>query len=425
MRYLSIISSSFLIFFLGAVTTTHASRIEELKENISARGSQIKELEKEIKELDDKLKIIGDQSKSLAGTIKELDITRRKLSSNIKVTEQKISITNLNIERLDLDIDKRSEEIKNNHLGMAEIVRLISLEEGNSVVEILLSQEDFGGFWNKLEQLENLQKGVKNRVIEIKKLKKGLETDKSAKEIERTKLLNLKSNLADQKKLADINRVYQNKILRETKNKESGFKKLLAEKIAKKNAVDRELLQFEAELKIEIDPSKLPSPGKGILAWPLDNIIITQYFGETALAKAVGRGLYGGKGHNGIDLRASIGTPVKASAGGIVRGTGDTDLDCDGASYGKWILIEHRNGLTTLYAHLSLIKVSKGQEVSMGDNIGYTGSTGYSTGPHLHLGVFASQGVTVGEIRSKVPGCRTYRLPLAAFSSYLNPLLYL
>ena len=106
-------------------------------------------------------------------------------------------------------------------------------------------------------------------------------------------------------------------------------------------------------------------------------------------------------------------------------GAGDTDKTCQGASYGKWILIEHDNGLSTLYAHLSLIKVSEGQIVTTSQLIGYTGNTGYSTGPHLHFTVYASQGVKVGSLKSKVAGCGTYYLPLASPNSYLNPLNYL
>ena len=82
---------------------------------------------------------------------------------------------------------------------------------------------------------------------------------------------------------------------------------------------------------------------------------------------------YNGQGHDGVDFGAAIGTPVYAALDGVVEGTGNTDLVCPGASFGKWIFIQHANGLSTMYAHLSLIKVSQGQTVRTGDIIGYTG----------------------------------------------------
>ena len=79
----------------------------------------------------------------------------------------------------------------------------------------------------------------------------------------------------------------------------------------------------------------------------------------------------------------------------MIVGTGNTDEPRGCYSYGKWILIKHENGLSTLYAHLSLIKVNAGETVNTGDIIGYSGNTGYSTGPHLHLTVYATQGVKI------------------------------
>ena len=135
-------------------------------------------------------------------------------------------------------------------------------------------------------------------------------------------------------------------------------------------------------------------------------------------------GGYAGKGHNGIDIRASNGTEILSAESGTVRGVGDTDEVCRRASYGKWILIDHGNNLTTLYAHLSLVKVLPGQAVSRGELIGYSGNSGYATGPHLHFSVFAHEAVEIGNLKSKVCG-RIMTLPLSPFNGYLDPLNYL
>jgi murein DD-endopeptidase MepM/ murein hydrolase activator NlpD len=122
---------------------------------------------------------------------------------------------------------------------------------------------------------------------------------------------------------------------------------------------------------------------------------------------------------------------VYAVASGTVEGTGDTDQTCYKASFGKWVFIRHNNGLASAYGHLSLIKASEGQTVSKGQLIGYSGNTGRSTGPHLHLTIYASRG-TDGEEGARVtskpsvscPG-KNFRQPMAPISAYLDPLLYL
>jgi murein DD-endopeptidase MepM/ murein hydrolase activator NlpD len=86
--------------------------------------------------------------------------------------------------------------------------------------------------------------------------------------------------------------------------------------------------------------------------------------------------------HNGVDFRANIGTTVVASLDGVVSNTGENRL------YGKYIIISHSNGYKTFYAHLNVISVREGDRVARGRKIGESGNTGYSTGPHLHFGIF-------------------------------------
>ncbi|MCR4306448.1 MAG: M23 family metallopeptidase, partial [Candidatus Yonathbacteria bacterium] len=226
--------------------------------------------------------------------------------------------------------------------------------------------------------------------------------------------------------IADNSRSQKNQLLAQTKNKEANYQKALNEKLRLKEEFEKELLKFESELRIAIDPTSLPPAGAGILLWPLKDIFITQKFGNTDFAQS---GAYSGKGHNGIDFRASVGTEVKAALSGVVEATGNTDQYPGCYSYGKWVLIKHNNGLSTLYAHFSLIKAVAGQQVSTGDVIGYSGNTGYSTGPHLHLTVYASQGVKITRL-GDIPGrpitkCSGASIPIASLNAYLNPLDYL
>ena len=154
--------------------------------------------------------------------------------------------------------------------------------------------------------------------------------------------------------------------------------------------------------------------------------MITQRFGKTVDAKR----LYVTGSHSGVDFRATIGTPVYAVADGTVQGVGNTDLTCPRASFGKWVFIVHNNGLATAYGHLSLIKAHQGEVVKAGDLIGYSGKTGHATGPHLHITVFAANGINgeegarVAERPSAACKGKNYTMPIAPTSAYLDPLLY-
>ena len=112
--------------------------------------------------------------------------------------------------------------------------------------------------------------------------------------------------------------------------------------------------------------------------YPLKNYIVTQKFGET---------ITDSKGHTGIDLWQPIGTPVYAVEGGDILAAGSINNSYGNSQYGKCVLIDHKNGYYTFYAHLDTVTVKKGMSVLAGAKIGTVGATGNVTGPHLHFEV--------------------------------------
>jgi len=120
----------------------------------------------------------------------------------------------------------------------------------------------------------------------------------------------------------------------------------------------------------------------GHLGLPLSPVRISQPFGCTSYVfEPLSRSCPDGHFHSGLDLAAAAGTPVRAAAAGEVTVTRDR------GGYGLHIVIDHAGGLATLYGHLSHVEVITGQYVEAGEVIGEVGSTGNSTGPHLHFEV--------------------------------------
>ena len=420
-----IFAKSSAIFFLAVFIIPffgNAATIDELRAKISERNTAIADLEKEIAVYQEKLLTAGAEKQTLQAKINELENTRKKLVAELKVTENQIATASLSIEELGLAINQKESDIENRQREIAGALRQMNQLESNTLVETALGG-NFSAVWNDLEAMSQLKTNVGEALAAIKELKAGLEADKKEEEAKKKNLVTYRGNLADQKSIIEYNKKETNTLLVATKNKETNYKKTLAEKLALKEAFERELAQVEAELNIAIDPTKIPPAGAGILHWPLDSVFITQKFGLTSFS-LTNPTVYNGYGHNGVDFRASVGTPVKAALAGVVKGVGNTDQVCPGASYGQWILLEHGNGLSTLYAHLSLFKVVEGEQVATGAIIGYSGATGYATGPHLHFTVYATQGVQILDRQSKVCG-GVYHMPIADPKAYLDPLKYL
>lgn len=416
--------STLVVFGIMVLTTDsflYAQSIDELKNKITAKTEEIQRLEQAIKQHQNDIANLGTQKKTLKNSITELDILRKKLDTDLRITQTKVDTTDLKIRQLGSEISYKENEIGSRDAALKEAIRAISERDEYSLPEVALSNESFSGLWDDLEALDQFSGRVESNVSALKTLKVELEGKHTTQQVEKGKLLGLKSELGDRKKIAEINKKQTAQLLAQASNQESKFKKILSSEIALKEAFEQELRDYESTLKFILDPTSIPPRGTKVFAPPLDELVITQQFGKTSSS---GR-LYASGTHNGTDFRALVGTRVKAMLGGTVIGTGDTDIACRGASYGKWVLVQHSNGLASLYAHFSLIKVTQGQQVSAGDVIGYSGNTGYSTGPHLHLTVFVAAAVKVENRASKVCGGRTYTMPLAAFNAYLDPMDYM
>ena len=424
MRHYHVYKKLFSFILLGFFIITpciflHAQNAQDLQNKISQRNIDIAKLEQEIAQYQNQLDDIGKQKSSLNSTLKELDINRKKLVANITVTQNKIDNTNLKIQNLSSDINTKQDSISNDMKAISFSIKQINEFDNHDMIQTLVTNNKFTSIWNDVNSLMTIQEKVTSTITELKQIKGQLEDTKKQTTSARDDLVSLKSQLADQKKIVDQNTAEKKKLLTQTKNNESNYQKLLKDRLNKKDAFEKDIRDYESQLKYNLNSSILP--GKGVLSWPLDKITITQLFGKTE----AGKRLYANGTHNGVDFRASVGTPVYAMADGVVAGTGDTDVQCPGVSFGRFVLIKYDNGLASTFGHFSLIKVTKGQRVSRGEVVGYSGSTGYVTGPHLHVSVYARDAVDLKTLPSKSCPGRVLTQPISPINAYLDPLYYL
>ncbi len=410
----------FVVFLFTYPNSVKSATVEELQKSIEEKNKQIESLNKEIEIIDKKIQDVSSVGQSLQNTIKVLDTSANKLNTEVQVTQSKISKTDLNIQQIGLEIGSKEEKIIRNKQTIAKTIKEINYSENNSVIESILSGDDLSAVWDNIAKTTRFQSSLKEQIYELTGYKTELEKKKKETEALKNDLQDLKNQLVDKKTVIDLNKKEKATLLTQTKNEEANYRKILADKKALADSFQSEIFNIESQIKTIIDPNSIPAVGQGVLSWPTDNVFITQYFGDTAFSRT---GVYNGKGHNGIDFRAPVGTPIKAVLSGVVEEVGNTDLLPRCLSYGKWVFIRHNNGLASVYGHLSLIKAKAGDVVKTGDIIGYSGQTGYAFGPHLHLSLFASQGVSVQPLVNSV-NCKNVRIPIASQNAYLNPLPY-
>jgi murein DD-endopeptidase MepM/ murein hydrolase activator NlpD len=425
------LSRSVIIFFLligvGWLSAS-AQTADDLQANLDSLSSKIQALDKEIADYNKKISSTQGEAKTLKAALASLELRRASLSKEIDRTRLQIQQAQTSITTTQEKIGVTESKLDKDKRALAETLRMLVYQDTAipPYVRTLSKGSHLSDVIDELKRSADVSHSVSGMVNDLVIAKADLSTQKIVFETNKQKLESLNSMLSGQKQIAEQTAKDKNNLLVQTKNKESEYQKLLADKKAKKDSLEAEMLSVESKLKAFTNVSSLPKTGKGVLQYPVSAVNITQYFGNTAFSTQNPQ-VYSGGGHNGIDLAVKVGTPVFAAASGVVVGTGNTDSSCNGVSFGKWVLIRHTNGLSTLYAHLSVIQSTAGQTVAVGDKIGLSGNTGYSTGPHVHFTVYASEAVHVAgptEYKSKV--CGTYLImPLAPVSGYLNPLSYL
>lgn len=415
---------SFLVPTLGHAEET----AEELQANLNSLSEQIKALDAEIKAYNAQIGKTQGEAKTLKQALVSLENRRKALIKDIDYTKLRILRAQENITYTKTKIVATETVLERNKKALSEALRSLVQYEQNlpQFISALAPGAKISDALEITKRNKDASHAIDEKVRALMDVKTTLALQKAEFEKNKNILVNLNETLADQKEIVEQTSKSKTTLLAQTKNKETEYQKLLADRRKKRDALEIEMLDVESKLSVIVDVSKLPKYGKGVLKYPVDDVVITQYFGNTPFASQNPQ-VYNGSGHNGIDFGVRLGTPIRAALAGTVLGTGNTDTACSGVSYGKWVLIRHGNGLTTLYAHLSTIGVKSGDKVITGQQIGLSGSTGYSTGPHLHFTVYASDAVHIsvpGEYKSKI--CNTdLIMPLAPRAGYLNPLSYL
>ena len=351
----------------------------ELQQQIEAKAKELEDVNSKINQTQGILDDLGSQSKTLSKEIKSTDYTIKSLELNIKSSEINVTKLGLELEDLGNKLVETEDRIKSKKESIASLIRSIDEKEKEGVLETFLRGNDLASSVADISRLSQLQANLSEEIVTLKDLSDDIDSTMKSSSEKKGQLEIESSNLKNRKYIVEDQKTYKQTLLSQTKNQESAFQKQLSELEKKQLAINDEIELLEQSLRKDFNASL--APGRGFLKKPFSgNRPLTQEYGATAFARSA----YKTGFHNGMDYGIPVGTPLSAAAGGKVFAVGNNGK----YQYGKYIVIKHNDNFFTLYAHLSRQSVSVGDSVEQGELIGYSGNTGYSTGAHLHFGVY-------------------------------------
>ena len=376
----------------GAIGMASAASKSELK----SRLAQIKEQKAEIERNLESYK--ADQAE-YAGQIGTLNNKIALTEEEIDATQDILDELDANIAQTEQELEETTQELENKKELFATRIRVMYENGDTSYMDVLLNSENFSDMLSNMEIVSQIMDYDKGVVAEYTALKESIEQMKAELESDRADKQDYMDSLEDRKEELESDRTDLKKLLAKLENDIEYAEKTARQMQAdedKVNAEIEELSRQEAEAaRKAAEAAKKAAQSKsassstststvrasGSMVWPCPsyNYISSNYGYRTHPITGKVSSF-----HKGIDIAASSGNPVLTAASGTVV------KSYMSSSYGNDIVISHGGGLMTAYAHLSRRLVSVGDTVSAGQQIGKVGSTGNSTGPHLHFEVYVN-----------------------------------
>ena len=388
------------------------------EDSISDLEQQLQQLEQENEKSQ---KILDDTQSDIA----EKEEYKSALVSKVQVLDEKIAVTREKISSLNDDIkekqdayDKGLSEVEDQFDALANRLRILYMSGNATDLEIIFGAKDFSDLIDKMELVKSLANSDKELISEIQTKLDELSTKKEALEADKkdleTQQASLKSDQDEFNKLISDN----DEILKNLYASNSEAQNSLESAALQSDEIEAKISQYYAAQKAAAEHAAQASqsssgsssssssssssgssssgssssgsssvivPSGSGFAWPTPGFVSlsSEWFED--------REVYN---HGGIDIAGAgiMGTPVVAAADGTVVAPNSScthnwgkSYSCGcGGGYGNYVMISHAGGKMTVYGHLTSLTVSSGQSVSRGQVIGYVGSTGNSTGPHLH-----------------------------------------
>ena len=371
-----LIISCITILVVSMITSTFAVTQKDA-ENVK---NQINDTEEEIKKVESSLSDAMKEIQELEGDISEVEYNLEKLQANLKKLNNEISELEKKLEQAEKDYDERYKIACDRVVSQYKYGKITFLD-------VLLNSSSLTDFLNSYHTVEQIMSVDQELLDDLEKEKQQIAEDKQTLQDKKDKLNEEKQQVEKQKVSLSNKKSTKQKMVSQLNSQESALQQ-------QKEEYYKELENIQAELRrIAEAVSKNNGGGNysgGTLQFPCPGFSrISSRFGSRG-APLAGGSTY----HKGVDLAAPMGTSILAAESGTVIAVSKTcthnygkSKSCRcGGGFGNYVMVNHGNGLVTVYAHCTSINVGLGEKVTRGETIATVGSTGASSGFHLHFG---------------------------------------
>lgn len=347
-----------------ALVPVYGGELEELRGRQQQIDRQIKEHRDTIQSKNRELKTVANQmetlDRSIAAVEKDLNDLQIQLAAAVERVEQVLE----ELGKAEAALEERTEIFRK---------RLVELYHHGDVsyLEVLMESTSMTDFLVRMELLQKIAENDMKLLDEIEEEKAEIEEKKLQLERERDRIAQVKQETETKKARLATQQQEKSQLAEALKHEKEVIERALAEE----EKASRELATQIRDILARMSDDRKFAGGK--LAWPTPgNTRITSEYGMRFHPT-----LKQNRMHTGIDIAAPMGAKV------IAGDTGQVILAKFYGAYGNTVIVNHGSGIASMYAHLSAFTVKEGDEVLRGDQIGKVGSTGLSTGPHLHFEV--------------------------------------
>ena len=388
-------------------TKAHALSSSEIRKQLNVLKDEKKEIAAQIKEVRGQVNANEDEIEALVAQKDNID-------QEITLLHQQVDNINQQMAAYALLIADKQDELDNAQVRLdylneksKERIRAMEEEGALSYWSIIFKANDFSDLLDRLDMIQEINAADQRRLADIAEAKRYVESSKLELAREKDELEAAREELYDAESVLEEKRAEADGILTDLIAKGDEFQAMLDESEDLQADLMKEIAKKEKELKAQeykewlatyVPPTTLPSgtdttpsnqaPSSSGWIKPLKSYTITSPFG---MRKHPVLGYE--RMHEGVDMSAPAGTPIYAAKSGKV-----TTASYQKGGAGNYVAINHGDGFSSVYMHMTRYIVSKGQYVNAGQVIGYVGSTGISTGNHLHFGI-AYKGAYVNPLK--------------------------